>query len=170
MFDQDKAPLSESIQDYRLPKNVTPRRYEIRLTPDLKAFTFAGEVAISVTVNEATDDVVLNALELEIDRVSAERAGKSLAGIASMEPAKERAHLKFSAALAPGEWTLKIAFRGILNDKLHGFYRSQYQDADGKTHIAATTQFESTDARRAFPCWDEPELKASYKVTLIVDE
>ena len=72
--------------------------------------------------------------------------------------------------MQPGEWTLKIAFRGILNDKLHGFYRSQYQDASGKTHVAATTQFESTDARRAFPCWDEPELKASYKVTLVVDE
>src|ERR1700693_1289490 len=87
-----------------------------------------------------------------------------------MEPAKERPHLRFTEKLSPGEWTLKIAFRGILNDKLHGFYRSQYQDAAGKTHVAATTQFESTDARRAFPCWDEPELKASYKVTLVVDE
>ena len=170
MRDQDKAPLAEAIQDYRLPKNVTPHRYEIRLTPDLKAFTFIGEVTISVTVNEATDDVVLNALELEVDKVTAERAGKLLAGLASMEPAKERAHLKFTEQLAPGDWKLTTRFRGILNDKLHGFYRSQYQDAEGKTHIAATTQFESTDARRAFPCWDEPELKASYKVSLVVDE
>jgi puromycin-sensitive aminopeptidase len=170
MFDQDSAPLDDSIQDYRLPKTVRPRRYEIRLTPDLGRFTFQGEVNIAVVVNDATDDVVLNALELEIDKVIAERGGKSLPAKIEFEPAKERAHLRFSEKLPPGDWTLKISFRGILNDKLHGFYRSQYQDAAGKTHVVATTQFESTDARRAFPCWDEPELKASYKVTLIVDE
>ncbi len=170
MRDQDRAPLADSIQDYRLPKNVTPKRYEIRLTPDLKAFTFQGEVRIAVIVNETTDDIVLNVLELEIDSAAAERAGKSMAAKAELEPAKERAHLRFSEKLAPGEWTLKIEFRGILNDKLHGFYRSQYQDASGGIHTVATTQFESTDARRAFPCWDEPELKASYKVTLVVDE
>src|SRR6202521_238011 len=170
MRDQDGAPLADSSQDYRLPKNVTPKRYDLRLTPDLTAFTFQGEVSVAIVVNDATDDVVLNALELEIDKVTAERAGKSLSAKAEMEPAKERAHLRFAEKLAAGEWTLKIAFRGILNDKLHGFYRSQYQDASGKTHVAATTQFESTDARRAFPCWDEPELKASYKVTLVVDE
>ena len=170
MFDQDSAPLDDAIQDFRLPKTVKPRRYEIRLTPDLEASTFQGEVNIAVVVNDATDDVVLNALELEIDHVIAERGGKSLTAKAEMEPAKERAHLRFTEKLSPGDWTLKIAFRGILNDKLHGFYRSQYQDASGKTHVVATTQFESTDARRAFPCWDEPELKASYKVTLVVDE
>jgi puromycin-sensitive aminopeptidase len=170
MRDQDGAPLADNSQDYRLPKNVTPKRYDIRLTPDLTAFTFQGEVSVAIVVNDPTDDVVLNALELEIDKVTAERSGKSLSAKAEMEPAKERAHLRFTEKLSAGEWTLKIAFRGILNDKLHGFYRSQYQDAAGKTHVAATTQFESTDARRAFPCWDEPELKASYKVALVVDE
>ena len=149
MRDQDGAPLADSQQDYRLPKNVTPKRYEIHLTPDLKAFTFQGEVIIAAVVNDATDDVVLNALELEIDKVSAQRGGKSVGAKAELEPAKERAHLRFAEKLSPGEWTLKIAFRGALNDKLHGFYRSQYQDASGKTHVAATTQFESTDARRA---------------------
>src|ERR1700722_11996118 len=170
MRDQDGAPLADNTQDYRLPETVPPSRYDIRLTPDLKAFTFQGDVNVSVVVNEATDNVVLNALELEIDKVTAERGGKSLSAKAEMEPATERAHLRFTEKLSPGEWTLEIAFRGILNDKLHGFYRSQYQDASGKTHVAATTQFESTDARRAFPCWDEPELKASYRVTLVVDE
>jgi puromycin-sensitive aminopeptidase len=69
-----------------------------------------------------------------------------------------------------GQWKLHIEFRGILNDKLHGFYRSHYTDAAGKGHTVATTQFESTDARRAFPCWDEPALKAVYKVTLVIDQ
>src|SRR6202161_674960 len=150
MRDQDGAPPPHTTQDYRLPKNVTPKRYDIRLTPDLRAFTFQGEVDIAVVVNQATDDVVLNALELEIDKVTAQRGGKSLTAKAEPEPAKERAHLRFAEKLAPGEWTLKIAFRGILNDKLHGFYRSQCQDASGKRHVAATTQFESTAGRRSF--------------------
>jgi puromycin-sensitive aminopeptidase len=170
MRDQEGAPLQDKAQEYRLPKNVTPKRYEIRLAPDLKAFTFAGEETIDVVVREATAEVVVNALELEIKSVSAERAGKSIAGKIELEPSRERAHFQFPSTLETGDWKLKISFSGILNDKLHGFYRSQYQDADGKNHVAATTQFESTDARRAFPCWDEPELKASYKVTLVVDE
>ena len=170
MHDQEGAPRTPSIQDYRLPKNVTPRRYDLRLEPDLKAFTFKGEESVAVTVNEAARAIVLNALELEIDSASAERGGKSLKAMVELEPSRERAHLRFAEELAPGEWTLKIVFRGVLNDKLHGFYRSQYVDANGRSHTVASTQFESTDARRAFPCWDEPELKASYKITLIFDE
>ena len=170
MIDQQGAPLADNGQDYRLPRTVTPQRYEIRLVPDLAQFTFSGEESVAISVNQATAEIVLNALELEIDRCSVERAGTSLAGKAEPDPKKERATLRFERALDPGEWTLKIAFRGILNDKLHGFYRSQYQDSAGKTHTVATTQFESTDARRAFPCWDEPEIKASYKVTLVIDE
>ncbi len=170
MRDQQAAPLAESIQDYRLPKNVTPRRYQIRLTPDLKQFTFQGALTIAIVVNDATDDVVLNALELEIDQVTATRGGKTLTASIELEPSKERAHLRFPEKLDQGDWTLKIDYRGFLNDKLHGFYHSQYQDAAGVTHVAATTQFESTDARRAFPCWDEPEIKASYKVILVIDQ
>ncbi|HUO05585.1 MAG TPA: M1 family metallopeptidase [Candidatus Binataceae bacterium] len=170
MRDQNAAPLNEPISDYRLPKTVTPKRYDIRLAPDLKAFTFDGEEKIEVAVNQATADVLLNALDLEIGAVTAERDGKSIAGKATLNEKLERAHLKFSEPLTPGKWTLKIAFKGILNDKLHGFYRSQYKDTAGKSHTVAATQFESTDARRSFPCWDEPELKASYKMTLAIDE
>ncbi len=68
-----------------------------------------------------------------------------------------------------GSWELDLTFTGVLNDKLHGFYRSTFIDIDGTTQTIATTQFEATDARRAFPCWDEPDFKATYAVTLIVD-
>ena len=63
---------------------------------------------------------------------------------------------------------LHTAFTGILNDKLHGFYRSTFTDDDGVEQVIATTQFEATDARRAFPCWDEPDFKAVFGVTLVV--
>ncbi|HLK86785.1 MAG TPA: M1 family metallopeptidase [Candidatus Binataceae bacterium] len=171
MMDQEGAPLAaDNASEYRLPKNVVPERYDISLTPDLKAFTFAGEERVTVRVAAATSEVLLNALELEIDRVSAERAGIAVAGKAALEPAHERARLSFERALEPGEWTLRIAFRGILNDKLHGFYRSTYKDAQGRSHLVASTQFEATDARRAIPCWDEPAFKARFKVRLVIDE
>ncbi len=85
-------------------------------------------------------------------------------------PSEERAALDFAAPLEPGEATLRLGFDGILNDKLHGFYRSTFTDDAGTEHVIATTQMESTDARRAFPCFDEPDLKATFEVTLVVDE
>ena len=170
MFDQETSLGADKALEYRLPPNVTPDRYDLRLTPDLHAFTFAGEERVMVQVHQATAEVVLNALELEIDSVVAERGSQSLTGSVDFEAAHERAHFHFGEPLAVGIWTLVIKFRGVLNDKLHGFYRSQYTDAAGKTFTIATTQFEATDARRALPCWDEPALKAVFKVTLVVDE
>jgi puromycin-sensitive aminopeptidase len=171
MFDQETTISADKALEHRLPASVTPERYDLRLTPDLVAFTFAGEQRVAVNVHEATAEVVLNALELELDEAIAERAGTTLrANKIELEAQRERAHIHFPQALEPGDWTLSIKYRGILNDKLHGFYRSSYADAAGKSHTVATTQFEATDARRAFPCWDEPALKAVYKVTLVVDE
>ncbi|HXW84575.1 MAG TPA: M1 family metallopeptidase, partial [Candidatus Binataceae bacterium] len=170
MSDQEGAPSTANAQDYRLPKNVTPQRYELRLEPDLEQFTFTGHATVAIMVNQPSREIVLNALELAIDSVAAEQGGRSIKSSVELEAGRERAHLKFPEQLAAGAATLKIAFRGILNDKLHGFYRSEYRDAGGRAHRVATTQFESTDARRAFPCWDEPELKARFKVTLVVDE
>ena len=171
MFDQETSISADKALEYRLPSSVTPDRYDLKLTPDLTAFTFAGEETVAVKVHTATNEVVLNALELELDEAVAEQGSKSLrATKIELEPERERAKMTFPEALTPGNWTLRIKFRGILNDKLHGFYRSQYTDSAGKSHTLATTQFEATDARRAFPCWDEPALKAVYKVTLVVDE
>jgi puromycin-sensitive aminopeptidase len=171
MFDQETRIDADKVLEYRLPSTVIPKRYELRLEPDLKGFTFNGDEIVDITVVEATAEVVLNALELEIDHAVAQQNGTTVGcSRVAMEPARERAHLHFSDVLTPGEWQLQIKFRGILNDKLHGFYRSQHNDAAGKAHTVATTQFEATDARRAFPCWDEPALKAVYKVTLVIDE
>jgi puromycin-sensitive aminopeptidase len=170
MFDRQESAAGTAVQDYRLPENVTPQRYEIRLVPDLKAFKFDGEESVLVTVHEPTREVQLNALEIEIDRVSAERDAKKLSATVQLVPERERARFVFPEVLEAGTWTLRIAFRGILNDKLHGFYRSFYKDESGTSHTVASTQFEATDARRAFPCWDEPALKAKFKPTLVIDE
>src|SRR5439155_1360886 len=82
----------------------------------------------------------------------------------------ERATVELGGAVQPGEWSLRLRFRGVLNDKLRGFYRSTFTDEAGATRTIATTQFEATDARRAFPCWDEPDRKAVFRVSLVVAE
>ncbi|HET8577795.1 MAG TPA: M1 family metallopeptidase [Methylomirabilota bacterium] len=157
--------------DFRLPATVVPVRYDIRLEPDLEAATFAGEETIAVTVNETVSEIVLNAAELAIQSVAIEGPGGVVVqGSAAPDEPNERARLLFPTPIAPGEWRLKLRFTGTLNDRLHGFYRSTYTDSAGTAHTIAATQFEATDARRGFPCWDEPTLKAVFGITLVVPE
>ena len=159
----------------RLPGGVVPRHYAIELAPDLEGATFAGSVAIDVDVAAPVDSITLNAAELTIvgARLVAE-SGEAVELDSRLDAASERLILSRrgggSGGFAAGPARLDISFEGILNDQLHGFYRSTYTDDAGAVHTIATTQFESTDARRAFPCFDEPALKATFATTLIVDD
>src|SRR5207247_10782885 len=81
----------------------------------------------------------------------------------------QRRRLAFDRPIPKGTYSLRLVFRGTLNDKLRGFYRSKYKDAAGQEPWLAATQFEATDARRAFPCWDEPAFKAVFASTLLID-
>ena len=156
---------------YRLPRPVIPERYELRLSPDLGAFRFDGEERVSVQVREPVREVVLNAIELEIHEACLTNdAGVRLSGTTTLQQVDERARITLDGTAEPGHWTLELRFSGTLNDKLHGFYRSVHRDSNGGEHVIATTQFEATDARRGFPCWDEPDFKAVFAVTLVVDE
>ena len=113
----------------------------------------------------------MNAAELELESVSIKSAdSERITGDITLDSENEQATLTFPQTLAPGSWELRIGFNGILNDKLHGFYRSTYKNSGGEEKVLASTQFEATDARRAFPCWDEPAFKAVFAVTLVVDE
>jgi puromycin-sensitive aminopeptidase len=158
------------LNPYRLPRTVLPRRYALTLTPDLDAASFDGEVAIEVDVVTATDAVVLNAVELEIDEAWVEVGGERLDATVTLDKDAERAHLDLGRTIQPGPAVVSLRFRGRLNDKLRGFYRSTFTDATGVEGVIATTQFEATDARRAFPCWDEPDCKAVFAITLVVDD
>jgi aminopeptidase N len=158
---------------YRLPRTVVPARYQLTIRPDLDAGTFSGAVDVSLIVEQPVDRVVLNAADLSIDAGRIAFDDGTVLDLESVDYDAElqRASLAFEAPVVAGEWTLSLAFHGVLNDRLRGFYRSTYTDPrSGLVHTIAATQFESADARRAFPCWDEPDRKAVFAVRLVVPE
>src|SRR5688500_12651823 len=119
---------------YRLPRHVLPTRYDLRLEPDLAGATFQGRATIALSVRQATSSIVCNALELTVEEAIVEDSGgrRQPASVAFDEPL-QRCRLTVSEPLAPGEWRLHVLFRGTLNDKLRGFYRSTYKDQLGTT-------------------------------------
>ena len=156
---------------YRLPSTIVPSDYRLRLVPDLDAATFSGRVEIDVVITEPTPEVILNSLELEVSTMNL-RAGSTevVSATPVLDETYETATFAFESPIPAGPATLSLTFRGVLNDLLIGFYLSTFEDADGTTHRIATTHFEATDARRAFPCWDEPAFKATYEVALDIPE
>lgn len=154
----------------RLPSAVTPKHYDLYFHPLLEEATFTGRSEVAVTVHEPVEALVLHALDLDITEATIERDGERLDLTATFQPAGEMVTLAAPSVIAPGEWVLRTSFSGELNDKLVGFYRSTFTDESGERRTIACTQFESTHARRAFPCWDEPAFKATFGVTLRVAE
>ena len=151
-----------------LPDDVRPKKYRVNLIPDLTQCTFIGKVEIEVEIQKSTSRIVLHAAELEL------KSGELRQNDATRVPTQilpdektETATLEFGESLAAGPATLSIDFTGTLNDQMRGFYRSEYL-VKGEKRTMAVTQFEATDARRAFPCWDEPATKATFDVTLEV--
>ncbi len=154
----------------RLPRHVRPARYDLSITPDLLAGTFEGEALITLTVSQSTRELVLNAVELELDQATVGRPSQPVQPARiRMLPELERCRLTVSRPIGPGSWDLRMRFRGRLNDQLRGFYRSTFTDEQRATQTLAVTQFEAADARRAFPCWDEPDFKAVFSLKLTVD-
>ena len=149
----------------RLPGNVLPEHYSLSFTPDLQKATFAGHETIDVRITQPATSITLNAIELELQDVSITQNGNTQKAHVTFAPEKEQATLIVPAQLAAGPASIQIQFTGTLNDKLRGFYL-----AKTKLRNYATTQFEATDARRAFPSFDEPALKSTFDVTLIVNK
>ena len=159
-----------SEADYRLPRTVIPSHYDIVLEPDLEKASFEGSVGIDVSVSTATTEIVLNAIELDLHAATVTQSGVEQDATIALDEEMERATLTVETGLDAGPARVSITFTGTLNDDLRGFYRSVYTDASGVEKTIATSQFEAADARRAFPCWDEPDLKATFATTLIVDD
>ena len=150
---------------HRLPRFALPRRYGVTITPDLPSATFEGDVIVDIDVTEPDHRVlILNAIELEIHSVAIDGQPATF----ELDTTTERLTISRNNTLEVGSHQVTIAFSGTINDKLRGFYRSSFTDGDGNEHVIGTTQMQSTDCRRAFPCWDEPDFKAAFGITLNV--
>lgn len=158
---------SGSIDREVLPTNVTPKHYDICLDPNFDDFTYNGEETIDVTVNEKTDFITINILDIKI--ALAKINDIEIKDI-SYDDDKQQVTFKFPDSLVAGSVAkLYLKFIGNLNDQMAGFYRSSYTE-NGETKYLATSQMEPTDCRRAFPCFDEPALKATFGISLIADK
>jgi len=156
--------IASSLPAQRLPQTVLPQSYTLNLSPDIKAATFSGSESIDVTVTEPTNTIVLNAIEIAFQSVTITAAGKHQSATIALDKAKEQATFTFADKIPAGKATLAIQYTGILNNELRGFYLSKTAHRN-----YAVTQFESTDARRAYPSFDEPAMKATYDVGLLID-
>jgi puromycin-sensitive aminopeptidase len=155
--------VSHLQSPYRLPRTVLPSKYAVSLSPDLDKASFTGSVTISADATQVANEIVLNAIELDIHAVEVNGSPVPF----SLNEELER--LIIDAAVSPGPITLHISFTGTLNDKLRGFYRSTFTDENDAIRTIATTQMQSTDCRRAFPCFDEPDFKATFAIDITCD-
>lgn len=144
-----------------LKNPFTLQRYDLELVPDLEKFTFDGIVKIGVVITEESKTVVLHAKELAIWSVEFTNASGAKLAATNINTcvSENTVELVFAQPLPLGAGVLQLVFVGQLNDQMAGFYRSPYTDANGVSKIMASTQFEAIEARRAFPCVDEPAAK-----------
>jgi puromycin-sensitive aminopeptidase len=153
----------------RLAKSFTPYHYDIHITPDLPAHTFKGKVHIKAKITEEIKIIKLNSADLIISSAQISQDNHNQTAGVEYDKGNELIILNLDKSLSSNkEATVIIEYSGILNDKMHGFYRSAYKNDKGVDKLLAVTQFESTDARRAVPCSDEPAIKATFSVSLSV--
>lgn len=172
-------PAMEADRDV-LPQTVRPKHYDIEIH-DLElggAFTFQGRVKITLDVKSGTKEIVLNSHQLKCTSATISDNKNAATEILYDEKA-QRAIFRFPQEISQGEATLDIQYSGIMNNDMAGFYRSRYQPAVepapsvpkvGDFHYMFSTQFESCDCRRAVPCFDEPNLKATFDLSIDIPE
>ncbi|OGK09852.1 hypothetical protein A2767_01500 [Candidatus Roizmanbacteria bacterium RIFCSPHIGHO2_01_FULL_35_10] len=175
---------------------IKPTNYNLTFEPDLEKFTFKGKEILTFEVKDHAREIILDAVDLDVRSVILAKGARLPLGASAkwgpeswldsevirknspqndkrvsfrLDHKNEKLIIQLSEKLKAGQHKLNIEFEGILNDKLTGFYRSRYL-TEGKEKVMATTQFEAADARRGFPCIDNPSYKATFDVSLIVDK
>jgi len=154
----------------KLPKEVVPIEYSVRIVLSVDKFAFTGAETVKLSVRRPVRQLVLNALELEVVDVSID--GKALPDSAiKIDKKSELLTLALPSELPAGEHTLALSFTGKINQQGQGLFYVPYQEhGSGTKKIMLATQFEATDARRFFPCWDEPVFRARFQLTVVIPE
>lgn len=157
-FNFDKAPG-------RLPKNVVPVDYDIAVTPDVAAKTFTGTEAVSLRFRTASDKIVFNTLNLKLQNVRLD--GRPVAGV-HVDNGAQLTTVTLAAPAAAGMHELTLSYTGVIETRPQGLFVQPYAIAGGHEAVMLSTQMEATDARRMFPCWDEPAFRARFRLTATV--
>ena len=147
---------------------VHPINYSLEFEPNFKNFTFSGKEIIEIIISKPTKTISLNSAELKIKNCHIIWKGQIIKAKPKVDEKNELLTVQLSKKIN-GHAQLCMEFTGILNDRLLGFYKSEYKDNKGRKKYLATTQFEAADARRAFPCWDEPIAKATFDISIVAD-
>jgi len=186
--DQEGGTSNHKKQRCLLPTDFKPHQYDLVIKPDFVNFSFQGEESINLTTTTSRchkivlhcDDIQIDASSVELELLPLNKVNEESKKIKSKnisyDSTEQTVSIEFdesemSSVQVNDSLVLRMNYTGILNDKMCGFYRSQYVDAStGESKWMGTTQFEAADARRAFPCFDEPALKATFNVTLIVPD
>jgi len=153
------------------PPNVRPVHYSLKYNKIdfVEPFKFEGSVEINLNVVHDTESIVLNGSELDLKKIWVSQNNKKheiAIDTVKINTDNEQITIPLKEKLTKGNALLSIHFIGNLNDKMKGFYRSKYQSSEKKEVFAGVTQFEAVDARRAFPCWDEPAVKATFTLEI----
>jgi aminopeptidase N len=148
----------------RLSDAVIPEHYTLWFAPDLATQTFRGRATIRAVVTQSSNSITLHSAELEFGEVKITSSGRTQVARVTTNPEAETATFTVPQQLSEGPVTIEVTYNGVLNDKLRGFYLSE---ANGRKY--AVSQMEATDARRAFPSFDEPAFKATFDISLMVD-
>ena len=162
-----EAPFQFDATPGKLPKDVVPTLYELRLTPDIEKRSFAGEETVTVEFKKAGNKCVFNAESLAIE--SAELTSSDddlLKGTVSLDAEQQTCTVTFPGELPPGRYRLALKFSGKINSDGGGLFASTYTNVEGKSETMLCTQMEPTDARRMFPCWDEPSFRAKFHLSV----
>ncbi|XP_055901791.1 uncharacterized protein LOC129938333 [Eupeodes corollae] len=160
---------------YRLPKEIRPKHYNLFLNPDLKEKTFSGNITIKLEILKPIQFIPVHAKKLSVETMEVLALSTGDAEPQKIKPSLTFQHpqleywvTEFSDPLKEGNYSLKLRFNGSLTDRIVGLYQSSYKDkATNETRWMATSKFEPTYARQAFPCFDEPDMKAFFEVTLV---
>jgi len=165
-----ETPFSLNETPGKLPKEVVPAEYSIRIVPNVDKFTFTGTETVKLEVRSPVHQLVLNALELDVTEATLD--GKPLPkSAAKIDKENELLTLTLPSEVAPGDHTISLSFSGKINQQGQGLFYMRYQEhGSGATKVMLGTQFEATDARRFFPCWDEPVFRARFQLTAVVPE
>src|ERR1700716_2310766 len=163
-----EKPFDFATTPGKLPKEVVPIEYSVRIVPNIDKLNFTGTATVKIEVRAPVREIVLNALELEIASAFVDDKALPKSAI-KIDKKEELLRLSLPSELAAGDHTVAFTFSGKINQQGQGLFYCKYQEqGTGAKKIALGTQFEATDARRFFPCWDEPSFCARFQLTAVV--